>query len=259
MGLLDWWRQRRQAQVLQRRAIPDELWLETLRHYPFLRHRPLQDLLALRELTALFLDRKEFSAAGGLELTDAMAVAVAAQACVPVLHLGLDWYDGFVGIVLHPDEVCVEREWVDDAGVVHQHQQVLAGEAMAGGPLMLSWHDVVLGGAEGPDGYNVVIHEFMHVVDLLDGQADGLPPQPDAAAARRWIAVMEAAHAALCEAVERGEPTFLDPYATQGLEEFFPVAAETFFTAPRGLKQAHPAVYDLFVGYFRQDPVRHMR
>nr|MBP8175626.1 zinc-dependent peptidase [Sphaerotilus sp.] len=81
------WRDWRRRRVLEARAIPDELWLETLRGWPFLRHRPLEDLLRLREMTSLLLDRKEFSTAGGLVLDDAMAVAVAAQACVPVLHL----------------------------------------------------------------------------------------------------------------------------------------------------------------------------
>ena len=71
-----------------------------------------------------------------------MAVAIAAQACLPVLRLGLRPYDGFVGIVVHPDEVQVRREFVDDDGVVHEYDDVLAGEAMEGGPVMLSWRDV---------------------------------------------------------------------------------------------------------------------
>jgi Mlc titration factor MtfA (ptsG expression regulator) len=219
----------------------------------------MADLLRLRAMSALFLDQKEFSAAGALVLTDAMAVAIAAQACVPVLHLGLHWYDGFVGIVLHPQEVSVEREWTDGDGVVHRHDEVLAGEAMPGGPMMLSWHDVELAGDPGLDGYNVVIHEFMHIIDLRDGSANGIPPQPDAAAARHWHQVLSAEHARLCAAIERAEPTFLDPYAAQGLEEFFPVAAETFFASPRGLRQHHPAVYVLFASYFRQDPARFAR
>ena len=259
MSLSAWWRRRREARALQRRAIPDELWLDTLHHYPFLRQRPMADLLRLREMSALFLDEKEFSAAGTLELTDAMAVAIAAQACVPVLQLGLGWYNGFVGIVLHPNEVSVAREWTDDNGVVHHHNELLAGEAMPGGPMMLSWHDVELGGDPELGGYNVVIHEFMHIIDLRDGPANGIPPQPDAAAARHWHQVLGDEHALLCRAVERGEPTFLDPYATQGLEEFFPVAAETFFTSPRGLRRHHPAVYALFAAYFRQDPAQFVR
>jgi len=259
MRLLDWWRQHRHQQVLARRAIPDALWLDTLRDFPFLKRRPLAELQRLRELTALFLDRKEFCATGGLALTDAMAVAIAAQACVPVLHLGLDGYDGFVGIVVHPDEVVRHREVLDADGVQHDYDETIVGETMYRGPLSLSWRHVVDGGFTEPWVCNVVIHEFVHLLDMADGDTDGVPPQPTAAARRHWIQVMEAAHARLCRDVARGEPTFLDPYATNGLEEFFPVASEAFFVDPLGLNEAHPEVYALLRDYFRQDPAKHLR
>lgn len=261
------WRDWRRRRVLEARAIPDELWLETLRGWPFLRHRSLEDLLRLRELTSLLLDRKEFSTAGGLVLDDAMAVAVAAQACVPVLHLPgeLDWYDGFVGIVLHPSEVVVPRQWHDEDGVVHNGEEVLAGEAVEGGPLMLSWQDVRLGGRDGrletdqDPAYNVVIHEFVHVIDMRDGQVDGMPALPTRAQRERWQAVMGEAFARHAAEVDADRPTWLDPYAAQGPEEFFPVAAEAFFVAPHGLALEFPEVYALMRDFFHQDPRLHAR
>jgi hypothetical protein len=48
---------------------------------------------------------------------------------------------------------------------------VTSGEAWEGGPLIISWHDVQMAG----DGYNVVIHEFAHKLDMLNGEADGIP------------------------------------------------------------------------------------
>lgn len=258
---LDALRRRRQQQALARRAIPDALWLDTLQRWPFLKRRPLPDLLRLRELSTLFLDRKEFSTANGLGLTDAMAVAVAAQACVPVLHLpgDLAWYDGFVGIVLQPGEVIVPRQWHDEAGVVHHGDEVLAGEAVEGGPVMLSWQDVEFGGDDADDGYNVVIHEFAHVLDMRDGPPDGMPPLPDATLRRRWHAVMDAALQRHADEVERDVPTWLDPYAAHGPEEFFPVASEAFFVAPDGLAAEFPAVYALLRDFYGQDPLKHHR
>lgn len=249
-----WWQRQRDARALRQRSIPAALWQQTLDRYPFLAARPPAERERLRELATLFLARKEFSAAGGLQLGDEIAVAIAAQACLPVLALGLAAYDGFVGIVVHPDEVVAQRELTDEHGIVHHYDEVLAGEAMEGGPVMLSWRDVADAGSSAASGYNVVIHEFVHVLDMQDGRVDGLPPLPDGAARTHWRRVLEAGHGRLRRLLETGEPGFLDPYGAESLEEFFPVAAEAFFVAPLALRDEYPALYELFSGYFRQDP-----
>jgi len=254
---MGWWqrlRQRSEARALERRAIPDDLWQLTLARYPFLARRDAADLAELRRLSSLFLDSKEFTGAHGLQVSDDMAVAIAAQACLPVLRLGLRPYDGFVGIVVHPDEVQVRREFVDDDGVVHEYDDVLAGEAMEGGPVMLSWSDVSAAGESADWGYNVVVHEFAHVLDMGDGLADGIPPLPGNAERIRWEAVLMADYEAFCERVDAGEDTVLDPYGAESPEEFFAVASEAFFVAPADMRDEHPALYSLLAGYYRQDP-----
>lgn len=257
-----WWdrlRDRREAAALQRRAIADDLWKRTLVRYPFLRRRDPAQAAELRRLTSLFLDRKEFHAAGGLRLTDMMAVTIAAQAVLPVLKLGLTRYDGFVGIVVHPVPVLAARERPDDAGIVHAWDEVLAGEAMAGGPVMLSWHDVRSAGAGAREGYNVVIHEFAHVLDMEDGVADGAPLLPPGLDPGRWQRVMRDEYERFVAAVEAAEAlggeTAIDPYAAEAPEEFFAVASETFFVAPQRLATAHPALYALLREFYRQDPL----
>jgi len=252
--LLARWRAHREAQVLERRAIPDDLWALTLARLPFLAGRSADDLLRLRRLASLFLDEKEFTGAGGLVVDDAMAVCIAAQACLPVLHLGLAPYRSFVGIVVHPDEVVARREVVDDDGVVHHYDELLTGEAMEGGPVMLSWRDASEADPLTDHAYNVVIHEFAHVLDMGDGEADGVPPLPDASAREAWIAVIDAEYERFCDAVDRGATTALDPYGAEGVDEFFAVAAEGFFVTPKELRAEHPALYGLLARYFLQDP-----
>ncbi len=254
--LMEAWRARREAAALRRRAIPDDLWKRTLVRYPFLRRRDDPQAAELRRLTSLFLDRKEFSAAGGLRLNDGIVVAIAAQAALPVLRLGLDRYDGFVGIVVHPDAVQVRREFTDDDGVVHAYDETLAGEAMAGGPVMLSWRDVRAAGHEDSPGYNVVIHEFAHVLDMAaGGDADGQPLLPPEIAPGHWRATLGAEFAAFTARVEAGdEHTLLDPYAAQGEDEFFAVASEAFFVDAQALVAEHPALYALLRDFYRQDP-----
>jgi Mlc titration factor MtfA (ptsG expression regulator) len=247
-------RRRSEQRAVERRAIPDALWQLTLARYPFLAWRHGADLDELRRLSSLFLDSKEFSGAHGLEIGDDMAVAIAAQACLPVLRLGLRPYDGFVGIVVQPDEVQAKREFIDDDGIVHEYDDVLAGEAMEGGPVMLSWRDVSEAGESAQWGYNVVVHEFAHVLDMGDGLADGIPPLSSAAERRNWQAVLLTDYEAFCERVDAGEETTLDPYGAESPEEFFAVASEAFFVAPRDMRAEHPALYELLVNYFRQDP-----
>jgi Mlc titration factor MtfA (ptsG expression regulator) len=252
-----WWqslRQRREARALRRRAIPDSLWRDCLAALPFVAARPLDQQERLRRMASLFLDRKEFNGAQGFVVTDRIALAVAVQACLPVLELGIDQYDGFVGIVMHPDVVVASREVADEHGIVHAYDEELAGEAMEGGPLMLSWADVLPGGDAGQGPYNVVIHEFAHVLDMRDGQADGTPLLGSAAERRAWQATLMPEYDAFCERVVCGHDTVLDPYAAEAPDEFFAVASEGFFVAPRALKEEQPALYRLLASYYRQDP-----
>lgn len=249
-----WWRRRREARTLQRRAIPETLWALTLARFPFIARRSADDRQRLRELATLFLADKEFAGMQGLEVDDGMAVAIAAQACLPILRLGLPAYDGFKGIVVHPDVVVARREVMDEDGIVHHYDEELSGEAMEGGPVMLSWRDVEDAGDSAAWGYNVVVHEFAHVLDMRDGAADGVPLLPDRAARERWLAVLEPQWSEFCERVDAGEDTLIDPYGAEAIDEFFAVASELFFVDAGTMRREHPALYELLAGYYRQDP-----
>lgn len=251
---------------------PADLWESTLQAHGFLAALPASEQDRLRGLCRLFLLDKEFHGAHGLQVSDAMAVAVAAQACLPLLHLApaeaprqaLAWYGDFVGIVLHPGPAVAERESVDEAGVVHRWREELAGEAMPGGPVMLSWPDVATAGRSAEQGYNVVIHEFAHKLDLRDGLADGCPPLPAgfmghalAVDARRaWQEVIEAAwqehreHTLRAQRFGQPEP-WLDPYGAEAIDEFFAVACEAYFVNRDRFGQEFPALCPLFDAFFR--------
>ncbi len=250
------WRGARDEAALRRRAIPDDLWKRTLVRYPFLQRRDPADAAELRRLTSLFLDRKEFDCTGGLRLTNALAVSVAAQAALPVLRLGLERYDGFVGLVIHPEPVVARREHADDDGVVHAYDEPLAGEAMDGGPVMLVWPDVRRAGQSAPQGYNVVIHEFAHVLDMADGLPDGVPTLPPTMRRDTWCAVLESEYARFVQRVEAEQHTALDPYGATAPEEFFAVASESFFVDPLRMRAEHEALYGQFRSFYGQDPAK---
>ncbi|HEV6967492.1 MAG TPA: M90 family metallopeptidase [Roseateles sp.] len=251
-------REWREQRAVERHAIPEPLWQLTLLRYPFLARRSSADLAELRRLCSLFLAAKEFHGVDGFEVTDEVALAVAAQACLPVLRLGLSWYDGFVGIVMHEGEVVAQRRIEDEDGIVHEYDEELAGEAMEGGPLMLAWNAIAVSNDPAEFGkdevYNVVIHEFAHVIDMRDGEADGVPPLPGAQERERWITIIDAEWEKFCERVDAGDDTLVDPYGAEAVEEFFAVAVEAFFVAPAAMRAEEPAMYELLAGFFRQDP-----
>ena len=126
----------------------------------------------------LFLHAKAIVGARGHEVTPLQRVIIALEACVLVLELDLAFYDGFENVIVYPGEFVPDWEWEDEAGVVHRNDEPLAGEAMPGGPVVLSWPDVEAGADWEAAGMNLVIHEFAHKIDMRNGEADGCPPLP---------------------------------------------------------------------------------
>ena len=241
MGWLTEWRRRR---VLRKHAIEDALWDKATCGLPFL---PPSE--KLRDLTLLFLAEKEFAGAHGMAVSDEMRVAIAAQACLPILQLGLDWYAGWHGIVVYPGDFRVRRREIDEDGVVHEWDDELAGEAMPGGPVVLSWD-----AASNDPQINVVIHEFAHKLDMLNGAADGLPPLHPGMQLAAWTTAFEEAYEGFCDAVERDKETWLDPYAAEDPAEFFAVISEAFFAQPAETRRRYANVYDQLKLFYRQDP-----
>ncbi|AOZ06981.1 M90 family metallopeptidase [Cupriavidus malaysiensis] len=271
-------RSRSRERKLAHYAIPDALWVQTVAALPFVRRYRPEDLAALRELATLFIAEKEFSTAHELQLSDEMVASVATQACVPILHLGIEWYRGWHGIVLYPGEFVIRKTVEDEIGLVHGVVEEAAGEAWEHGPVILSWPDVSSPGAgsaaagdELDDSYNVVIHEFAHKLDMLDGEADGVPPFSrmlhPGIDREAWAEVFldeyerfaEACDAQPARAWKRPErlPAALraiDPYGCEAPGEFFAVASEAFFVDPAGLLRYWPRVYAQLAAFYRQNP-----
>jgi MtfA peptidase len=243
MGWLTDWKRRR---VLEKHRMEDALWRRATRALTF-----LPENSKLKDLVILFLAEKEFTGAHELELTEEMRVAIAAQACLPILELGLDWYQGWHGIVVYAGDFRVRRAETDEHGVVHEWDDELAGEAMPGGPVILSWD-----AAANDPAMNVVIHEFAHKLDMMNGSVDGVPPLHADMSRKAWSKAFGEAYQGFCDAVERGRDTWLDPYAAEHESEFFAVMSEAFFTDPSETQRRYPDVYDQLKRFYRQDPLQ---
>lgn len=249
------WLLQREDAVVLKRPIPDDLWRLTVQRYSFVAMRSNEELLRLRRLTTLFLNDKEFSGANGMHVDDQVAVAVALQACLPILNLGLARYEGFKGIVIHASEVRARRTETDDDGVVHEYDETLTGEAMQGGPVMLSWMDVEHADETAAWAYNVVIHEFAHVLDMHSHVSQShLATHELRLAHAQWLEALSQEFQDFALEVDQSANTVLDPYGAESLEEFFAVASEAFFVQPLEMQRAQSALYKLMGRYYKQDP-----
>ena len=258
--------------------IPPVLWESVLADLPFLQRFGAASDCGLRELCGRLLATKVMTGAGGLGLTAEIQVAIAAQACLPILKLGIEWYRGWSGIVVYPSEYVAPRRVQDEAGLVHEFDETAAGEAWDGGPVIVSWAQDTDGATGGNQAYNVVIHEFAHKLDLLAGEADGLPPLDrtlhPGLDARRWRRVLDDAYQRFSAAVDlveaelppdvdpesgAADPYYarlpLDPYAAQDEAEFFAVSSESFFVDPQRLADALAEWYELLARFYLQDPL----
>ena len=243
MGWLTDWRRKR---VLEKHRMDDAVWNAVTRDFPFVKRNESDKL---KQLALLFLAEKAFTGAHGFEVSDAVRVAIAAQACLPIRELGLDWYRGWTGIVVYPGDFRVRRSELDEDGVLYEWDDELVGEAMPGGPVVISWDAA----AHDPH-MNVVLHEFAHKLDMLGGAADGMPPLHPGMDRQAWHAVFTDAYEGFCDAVDRGKDTWMDPYAAEHPSEFFAVISEAFFTEPRETRRRYPGVYEQLKLFYRQDP-----
>ncbi|OOG45885.1 M90 family metallopeptidase [Rhodanobacter sp. C01] len=243
------WRVQR---TVARHPIAEPLWQDALQRCPAARRLGASDQATLRVLATLFLESKSLEPTKGLQLDDADRVLLAAHACLPILKLGMDWYDGWHSIIVYPDAFVPQRQKIDAAGVVHQTHTVMAGEAWGRGPVILSWTEVLNGGKK--PGHNVVIHEMAHKLDMLNGDANGFPPLHRRMDRRVWSRVFSSAWDRLQDERRNGAELPIDPYALESPAEFFAVVSEQFFEAPANLRQHLPDVYRQLEQFYRQHP-----
>lgn len=233
-------------------AVTTGQWSRIEADLPCLDHLSKADRSRLRQMALEFIAQKEWYGAQGLELTPDIQFSIALQACLPVLNLGLDSYRGWVGVIVYPGDFVIRRKQMSEDGVVHEFDDQVAGEAWEGGPVLLSWFDR----PEEADGMNVVIHEFAHKLDMLNGPPDGMPPLHEGMDRQAWADAFESAWRDFCARVDNGEDTFIDPCAAEHPAEFFAVTSEVFFEAPDLLHAEYPAAYEQLRQFYRQDPLR---
>lgn len=254
--MFGFFKKRRRERILREAHIDEAEWLRALDDYSFTRVLDADERARLKQLVILFLAEKPINGAGKLNIDNGARLAIAIQACMLVLNLDLDWYKTWTEVILYPAEFVVRHEEVDEAGVVHVVEQPMSGESWGHGTVVLSWADVRQAGKE--DGYNVVIHEFAHQIDMLNGDANGFPPLHADMSREAWSRAFLEAYEHFSKRVDDWEDTAIDEYAAESPAEFFAVISEAFIEIPQVVRSEYPQVYAQLTRFYRQDPIQRL-
>jgi Mlc titration factor MtfA (ptsG expression regulator) len=210
----------------------------------------------LIEFTDILVHDLRWEAAQGFELTDDMRANVAAHAALLVLALdgGLAGYRDVTSVIVHPTTIVRTGVHYLGDGIYSDGDDPVIGEAFHRGPVMVSWDAAAFQSRNPERGENVLLHEFAHRLDMLDGLSDGTPPLNDEAAMTEWVRVCTSSLRTLRA---HQEPSVLRSYAATNPAEFFAVATEVFFTRAAALREENSELYGVLRSYFGQDPAAH--
>ncbi len=256
--MFNWLRNHHRQEIL-RTPFPvawREILKEIVTHYTFL---DTEEKSHLEQLIQVFIAEKRFDGCNGLEITDEIRVVIAAEACLLILGLPHDLFHKLVTILIYPSTVITPPAQVGvftQSPFLGQQRIAISGQAFMRGPVILVW-DAVKRGARHPEtGHNVVYHEFAHILDMLDGVANGTPELHSRDQYQIWAQVFSEEFLALRRDAVHGKKTFLDPYGATNEAEFFAVATEYFFDKPIKMQRTHKVLYDVLAGFYLQDTAK---
>jgi len=251
--MFNWYRHWRSGRIIARSVITPEQWQTAFSQLPLLNRLTAEEKQQLQNLSILFLHEKSIEGARECIVDDAMRLLIALQACLPVLKLDLSWYQGWTSVIVYPGAFVAEQKFTDESGVVHTMNQALGGEAWLRGPVILAWDDTRHAGYI--DGQNLVIHEFSHKLDMMNGVANGFPPLHADMNKHEWSKSFEAAFSDFRKNLYSHQRAGIDHYAATNPGEFFAVLSEVFFETPQVIEKYYPSVYANLAQFYRQNPL----
>jgi Mlc titration factor MtfA (ptsG expression regulator) len=244
----------RRRKRLQRKPFPP-YWIAVIEHnFPLYKCLPDDVAKRLQAQIQVFLAEKNFIGCGGLQITDEIKLAIAAQACLLLLHERGNYFAQLKDILVYPSAFIADS--ITPLGNTYlAGQDWKSGESWQKGMVILSWEDIKRDAINGQDGRNVIFHEFAHQLDQENGAANGVPILEKRSDYRRWSQVFDRTYRQFCWQVQQGQKTAIDEYGATHPAEFFAVATEAFFEKPKSLKAMYAELHDELKCYYRLDPL----
>lgn len=244
-------RKQRKVQMLESALTQGEHAILAL-EVPLVARMPTELRDKLEGKICLFLDQVTFQGCNGLEVTEAMELSIAVQACLLVVNTDA-WYDNLTTVLIYPSAF-KSKGTRTDGYIVTETETVRTGESWSRGPVILSWAHSSQGAVNAEDGHNVVLHEFAHQFDDRSGRTDGVPLLARNQSHATWVKVFREGFERHVVLTQKGARTVIDPYSATGHEEYFATAVEVFSEKAEALQEAEPEVYDQLLQVFQIDP-----
>ncbi len=245
---------KKELQRIDSMPFPEEArkTLSRIKHYRVLN---MEEKEKMERSILRFIHTKHFTGVQ-LDVTEEMKIIIAFYACLLLLHIETkNCYDNLQTIIIYNQPVVIDK--VQNNGGIFSKEQFLIDGQSANDTVVIIWHDAKRE-AYHPRKENVIVHEFAHEIDFMDGEIDGVPPL-ERSKYHEWTNVLyhefEKLNSVALKNREWGDYKFIGEYAATNEAEFFAVLTERFFESPKSLKEKFPDLYNALKDFYRTDPV----
>jgi len=176
------------------------------------------------------------------EIEDLDRILIGAGAIIPVFYIP-DWeYINLREVLVYPGNF---NQDFDQHGSDRPISGMVGTGALQNVMIISKW-ELRQGFINGNDNRNTAIHEFVHLIDKMDGTTDGTP---EILLERKYIQRWQDLVYTEIERIKRGESD-IDFYGATNPTEFFAVISEYFFEQPELFKERHPELNEMMERIF---------
>ncbi len=183
------------------------------------------------------------------EIDDSIKIMVVASAIIPMFAFPEYNYPNLNEILIYPNSF--DEKFQTQRFEGHKENIIgIVGNRFMNGTMIISKPDLISAYDGKNHKNNVGIHEFVHLIDNVDGVTDGIPEiLMEHAYVAPWLHIIKEEMLR----IERGRSD-ISPYALTSNAEFLAVVSEYFFDNPEKFKRKHPNLYHYLTGIFHQNP-----
>lgn len=176
------------------------------------------------------------------EVEDLDKILIGAAAVIPTFYIP-DWeYINLKEVLVYPGNFNTD---FDQHGDERSISGMVGTGAMQNVMIVSKW-DLRQGFIDSKSHHNTAIHEFVHLIDKMDGTLDGVP---EILLERKYVARWKELLELTMNQIRSGRSD-INPYGATSAVECFAVLAEYFFEQPERFKSHHPELSEMLTRVF---------